>query len=202
EDGEPHPTGHRLVNPEYAATLRLIAEQGADAMYTGALADEIVREVKENPLGVGRLTREDLAGYVAHATAPLCTPYRGFRVCGPRLPSSGGVTVQQILGMLGGFDLAALADDPPSAIHLYAEAARLAFADGALYLADPEFVDVPIAGLLDPAYLARRAALIDPERATRNVEAGEPTAAAVELAPSAPQQKVSTSHFSIVDPWG
>src|SRR5690606_39145138 len=203
-DGEPHPTGYRLVNPEYAESLRLIAEEGADAMYTGALADAIVREVRENSLGPGRLAPEDLARYAAHASEPLCSPYREWRVCGPQLPSSGGVTVQQILGILAWFDLAALADDTPRALHLYAEAARLAFADRARYLADPEFVDVPVAGLLDPAYLERRAALIDPERAMRNVEAGTPPDAgtALLLAPSRPQEMVSTSHFSIVDPWG
>ena len=203
-DGEPHPPGYRLVNPEYAATLRLLAEEGADAMYTGALADAIVREVRENSLRPGRLAREDLERYAAHESEPLCSPYREWRVCGPQLPSSGGVTVQQILGMLERFDLAALAADDPSAMHLYVEAARLAFADRARYLADPEFVDVPVAGLLDPGYLERRAALIDPSRAMRNVEAGVPpeAAAALRLAPSRPQERVSTSHFTIVDPWG
>ena len=204
-DGEPHPPGYRLVNPEYAATLRLLAEEGADAMYSGALADAIVRKVRENSLRPGRLAPEDLEGYAAHASEPLCSSYRGWRVCGPHPPSSGGVTVQQILGMLERFDLAALAADEPSAMHLYIEAARLAFADRARYLADPEFVDVPVAGLLDPDYLERRAALIDPERAMRNVEAGVPpsaAAAALRLAPSRPQERVSTSHFTIVDPWG
>src|SRR5690606_12963410 len=137
EDGEPHPTGYRLVNPEYAATLRLIAEEGADAMYTGALAEAIVREVRESSRGAGRLTLEDLEGLAPHASALPCSPSRAFRVCGPQLPSAGGVTVQPILGMLAGFELDALADDPPSALHLYVEAARLAFADRALYLADP-----------------------------------------------------------------
>src|SRR5690606_37459605 len=108
-----------LVNPEYAATLRLLAEEGADAMYTGALADAIVREVRENSLRPGRLAREDLERYAAHESEPLCSPYREWRVCGPQLPSSGGVTVQQILGMLERFDLAALAADDPSAMHLY-----------------------------------------------------------------------------------
>ena len=204
EHGEPHPTGYRLVNPEYAASLRLIAEQGADAMYTGALADAIVRAVRESALGPGRLTRADLEGYAAHKTEPLCSPYREWRVCGPQLPSSGGITVQQILGMLAHFDLGALGVDSPAALHLYAEASRLAFADRARYLADPAFVDVPVAGLLDAGYLAERAALLDPDRALRNVEAGEPPepCCAVQYAASGPQEMVSTSHYSIVDPWG
>jgi len=202
-DGEPHPTGYRLVNLDYAATLRLIAEEGADAMYTGALAHAIVHEVRENSLRPGRLALEDLEQYAARETEPLCSPYREWRVCGPQLPSSGGITIQQILGVLAHFDLAALRDEPSAVLHLYAEAARLAFADRARYLGDPDFVDVPVEALLDPAYLESRAALIDPERAMRNVEAGAPPAAAAwRYAPSAPQRMVSTSHFTIVDPWG
>jgi len=203
ERGEPHPTGYRLVNPEYAATLRLIAEQGADAMYKGPLAEAIVRAVRDNPLRAGRLTLEDLERYEAHRGEPLCTPYRERRVCGPRPPSSGGVTVQQILGILGHFDVAATADDPSKTIHLVAEAARLAFADRAQYLGDPDFVDVPVEALLDPRYLERRASLIDPERAMRRVEAGVPSSSAAgRYAPSLPQAMVSTSHFSIVDAQG
>jgi gamma-glutamyltranspeptidase / glutathione hydrolase len=203
DDGEAYPTGHRLVNPEYAASLRLIAEKGAEAMYTGELAEAIVREVRGNALRAGRLALEDLSGYDARKTEPLCSPYRQWRVCGPRLPSSGGIAVQQILGMLSRFDLASVAHDSPEAIHWFAEAARLAFADRAEYLADPDFVEVPVAELLDPAYLERRAALIDPERAIRNVAAGEPRpGTARRHAPSAPQEIVSTSHFSIVDAWG
>jgi gamma-glutamyltranspeptidase / glutathione hydrolase len=203
ESGEAYPTGHRLVNPEYAASLRRIAEDGAEAMYTGTLADAIVAEVHGNGLRAGRLAREDLAGYEARKTAPLCSPYRQWNVCGPRLPSSGGIAVQQILGMLSRFELDAVAPDSPEAIHWFAEASRLAFADRAEYLADPDFVDVPVAELLDRAYLERRAALIDPERAMRNVSAGEPRpGTAGRHAPSAPQEVVSTSHFSIVDAWG
>lgn len=202
EDGEPHPTGHRLVNEPYAQTLRRLAEDGADAMYTGELAREIVREVRENDVRAGRMTLRDLRRYEAGKVEPLCSAYRVWRVCGPRPPSSGGVTVQQILGLLDGFDLAAAADDPPAAIHLVAEASRLAFADRAQYLADPRFVDVPVAGLLDDSYLARRASMIDRDRAMGAVTAGEPAGASARLAPSAPQEVVSTSHFSIVDASG
>jgi gamma-glutamyltranspeptidase / glutathione hydrolase len=203
EQGKAHPVGHRLVNPEYAATLRLLASQGAEAMYTGELAREIVREVRDNSVLAGRLTLEDLAGYEARRSAPLCTPYREWRVCGPQLPSSGGVTVQQMLGILSHFDVAAAALDSPTTLHLLTEAGRLAFADRSLYLGDPEFVDAPVAALLDPAYLARRAALIDPHRAIGNVTAGEPAQARRwEFSASPRQELVSTSHFSIVDGWG
>ncbi len=203
DDGEALPTGHRLVNPEYAATLRRIAEHGADAMYTGPLAEAIVRAVRESALRPGRLALADLERYEARRGQALCTSYRERRVCGPRPPSSGGITVQQILGILAHFDVAATADDPPTTVHLVAEAARLAFADRARYIGDPDFVDVPVDALLDPAYLERRASLIDTERAMRSVEAGVPVAgAAARYAPSLPQTMVSTSHFSIVDAEG
>lgn len=201
--GEPHETGHRLVNREYAAALELLAAAGADAMYTGELAAAIVEEVRHNSVLAGRMTLADLAAYEAHATPPLCTPYRAWRVCGPQLPSSGGVSVQQILGILQSFDLTEAHDAAALSIHLVAEASRLAFADRNLYLADPAFVDVPVQGLLSPAYLERRARLIDPARALSSVSAGTPPARiAWRFAPSKLEERVSTSHFSIVDQWG
>jgi gamma-glutamyltranspeptidase/glutathione hydrolase len=203
ENGEPHPVGYRLVNKEYAATLRLLAEKGAEAMYTGELAREIVDRVRNNPLRAGRMTLDDLAGYRAEKGPPLCTPYRQWRVCGPQLPSSGGVTTEEILGILAHFPLAETRDDPVRTIHLVAEASRLAFADRSRYLGDPAFVDAPVAGLLDPGYLAERAALVDPEHAHLRVEAGEPAGArAWNYAPSPEQLVKSTSHYSIVDSYG
>jgi gamma-glutamyltranspeptidase / glutathione hydrolase len=124
-------------------------------------------------------------------------------VCGPQLPSSGGVTTQQILGMLSGFDMAALREQPVRAIHLFAEANRLAFADRNLYLGDPAFVADPVAALLDPRYLRARAALIDPAKAAPSVAAGMPLPlAAWQYAPSAAAERPSTSHFSIADKFG
>ncbi|HEY8521450.1 MAG TPA: gamma-glutamyltransferase [Gammaproteobacteria bacterium] len=204
ENGEARPTGYRIVNEEYAATLRLLAANGVEPMYTGELARAIVDEVRNNPITPGRLTLEDLAAYRAHETAPLCTPYRAWRVCGPQLPSSGGVTVQQILGILQSFDLAAAeARNEARAIHLVAEASRLAFADRNLYLADPAFVEGPVEALLSPAYLRERAALIDPERAAPSVAPGRPQPQiAWEYAPASPHDRPSTSHFSIVDAFG
>jgi gamma-glutamyltranspeptidase/glutathione hydrolase len=200
EQGEARPVGYLLVNKEYAATLRLLAEQGADAMYSGELARQIVDRVRDNPLRAGRMTLDDLAGYRAEKGPALCTPYREWRVCGPQLPSSGGVTTQEILGTLAHFPLAETRDDPVRTIHLVAEASRLAFADRSRYLGDPAFVDAPVKGLLDPAYLAERAALIDPDHAHLRVEAGEPQGArASNYAPSPEQLVKSTSHYSIVD---
>jgi gamma-glutamyltranspeptidase/glutathione hydrolase len=201
--GEPHPVGFNLKNPEYAAALRLLAAQGADAMHTGELAAAIATEVRDNNVRPGRMTLEDLAEYEAHVSAPLCTAYRTWRVCGPQLPSSGGVTTQQVLGMLSHFELPDFAAEPVRAIHLFAEANRLAFADRNLYLADPSFVAAPVAALLEPRYLRARAGLIDPAKALPTVAAGDPLpAAAWEFAPGAGAERPSTSHFSIVDAFG
>jgi gamma-glutamyltranspeptidase / glutathione hydrolase len=203
EHGKAYPTGHRLVNADYASTLRMLAAEGADAMHTGELARAIVRAVRENAVLEGRMTLEDLERYAPRRSEPLCSAYREWRVCGPQLPSSGGVTVQQMLGILGRFDVAAEAPDATPTLHLLAEAGRLAFADRNLYLGDPDFVDAPVAALLDPGYLDRRAALIDPRRAIRNVTAGEPVQAGRwDFSASPRQELVSTSHFSIVDAWG
>lgn len=202
-NGEPRPVGYKLKNPDYAATLRLLAAQGAEPMYSGELAAAITRTVQQNSVRPGRLTLDDLKGYRAHESEPLCSPYRQWRVCGPQLPSSGGVTTQQILRMLGRFDLGEVRNDPVMSIHLIAEASRLAFADRNLYLGDPAFVQVPVAGLLDARYLDSRAAAIDYKRALPSVKAGKPDGvAAWDFAPSAAGERPSTSHFSIVDASG
>jgi gamma-glutamyltranspeptidase/glutathione hydrolase len=203
ENGRARPTGYRLANPEYAATLRTLASDGADAMYSGPLAEAIVDTVTNNSLIAGPMTLEDMRDYRAHKTDALCTPYREWRVCGPQLPSSGGVTVQQILGILAPFDLAAIDADSPQSIHLVAEASRLAFADRNFYLGDPDFVDAPVSALLERAYLDRRASLIDRSAAMRAVAPGTPAnVVAWNYAPSKFSDLASTSHFSIADQWG
>ena len=202
-DGNPYETGHLLVNKEYAETLRLLAAEGAEPMYTGELAKQIVDRVHHNAIGEGYMTLEDLAAYQPEELEALCSPYREWQVCGPQLPSSGGITMGQMLGLLERFDLGALRDDPVEAIHLFAEAGRLSFADRNLYLADPKFVDVPVEGLLDPAYIRQRSALIDPDKALGKVTAGRPLPAVASIyAPSPVSDLKSTSHFSIVDKYG
>ena len=201
--GEPHPVGHLLKNPEYAATLRALAAGGAEPMHTGELAVAIADKVRNNNVRPGRMTEQDLESYEAHVSPPLCTPYRAWRVCGPQLPSSGGVTTQQVLGMLAQRELPDIHVEPVQAIHLFAEANRLAFADRNLYLGDPEFVAAPVAGLLDAGYLRARASLIDPGKAMATVAPGDPLpAAAWDYAPGAASERPSTSHFSIVDRFG
>ncbi len=202
-NGEPHPVGYRLRNPAYAAALKMLAAGGAEPMHTGELAAAIAAEVRDNNVRPGRMTPQDLASYEANVSPPLCTPYRSWRVCGPQLPSSGGVTTQQVLGMLSHFELPDIRKEPTQAIHLFAEANRLAFADRNLYLGDPQFVAAPVAGLLAPSYLRARAALIDPTKAMATIAPGEPLpAAAWQFAPGAPSERPSTSHFSIVDRFG
>jgi gamma-glutamyltranspeptidase/glutathione hydrolase len=202
-NGEPRPTGYRLVNAHYAATLRALAAGGAEVMYTGELAQAIVAAVRDNPVGAGRMTIEDLRGYAPRVSEPLCGAYREWRICGPQLPSSGAVTVQQILGILEPFELHETEPYSAGALHFIAEASRLAFADRNLYLADPHFVDVPVEALLSSRYLRQRGALIDREAALESVAAGTPDpTTAWRYAPGAAFEVASTSHLSIVDAWG
>jgi gamma-glutamyltranspeptidase / glutathione hydrolase len=202
-DGEPHPVGYVLKNPQFAAALRVLAAHGAEPLYTGELAAAIAATVRDNNVRPGRMTTEDLAKYRAHASQPLCTAYRTWKVCGPQLPSSGGVTTLEVLGLLSAFDLGRLRDRPAEAIHLFVEANRLAFADRNLYLGDPEFVDAPVTELLAPGYLRERAALIDPAKAMQKAVAGAPhPGVAWQFAPGTASERPSTSHFSIADRFG
>jgi len=169
-DGAPLPVGHRLRNPALAETLRMIARRGADALHDGPLAEAIVNTVRtaQTP---GDMTLADLRAYRPVRRQPVCAPYRVWTVCGMGPPSSGGIAVGQMLGMLQRFDLPALPPDDGQVAHLLAEAGRLAFADRNAYVADADFVDVPVAGLLDGAYLAARSQLIDPAHAAADATA-------------------------------
>ncbi|HEX7967543.1 MAG TPA: gamma-glutamyltransferase, partial [Stellaceae bacterium] len=197
-DGTPKAT---LANPELAATLRLVAEGGADAFYTGPVARDIVATLRAQPASPGDLAESDLAHYEAKERAPVCGYYRIYHVCGMGPPSSGAVTLLEMLGLLERFDLAR--DKPPSveAVHLFAEAGRLAYADRARYLADGDFVAIPLRGLLDADYLQARARLIDGEHAMPGpAQPGDPPGShardgGMAEAPELP----STSHISIID---
>src|SRR5690606_6110939 len=150
----------------------------------------------------GALRVEDLAAYAVREAEPLCRPYRHYRVCGMPPSSSGGIAVLQMLGILSHFDLRSVRPGSAEAAHLLAEAGRLAFADRNRYVADDRFVPVPVEGLLDPAYLARRAALIRSEVSMRRAQPGTPAGAPPALAPSAATHEARTSHLSIVDAAG
>lgn len=199
-DGDAKPVGMRLKNPGLAATFRRIAAEGADAFYRGEIAADIVRAVTGAAPNPGRLSLADLAGYSPRAVEPVCAPYRLARVCGMGPPSSGGVTTLQILTILERFDLGALQPGSADAVHLIAEASRLAYADRAHYLADDAFVPVPVKGLLDDGYLAARAELIISEKSMGIAAPGRPPGArAAPDAPNPANDAPSTTHISVVD---
>lgn len=200
-EGEPLPVGHRLRNPALARTLRAIAEDGADALHRGPLAEAIVATVRGHADRPGDMTLADLRDYSPVRRDPVCGPYRLWVVCGMGPPSSGGIAVAQMLGMLERFDVAALPAEDPQVAHLLAEAGRLAFADRDAYVADADMVPVPVEGLLDPGYLAVRALHIDPERAGPEAAPGQPRGM-VRTAAGAAWDRPSTTQVSIVDAWG
>lgn len=203
KDGAPLAVGATLRNPAYAALLRTVATDGADAFYDGPIAEDIVRAVRRHPGGPGDLSMRDMRSYQAKERTPVCTDWRDHRVCGMGPPSSGGIAVAQMLGMLDGTGLEDLPAEGPETAHLLAEAGRLAFADRNRYVADADFVPVPVAGLLDPVYLRARGRLIAPAKAMDDAEPGTPPgldgpARQEGLEPERP----STSHLSIVDAAG
>ena len=216
-DGTPKATGTLLKNPALANVFKRIAKEGPDALYQGPIADEIARKVQGHR-NAGSLSQADLKGYTAKERTPLCTDYKQWKVCGMPPPSSGGVAIAQILGTLQALEARdpALAIAPmlpvksPSpagleptleAVHLLAEAGRLAFADRALYVADADFVPVPVAGLVAPDYLAKRAALIG-ERSMGIAKPGVPAGIQVAYAPDRSPLRISTSQVVAVDDLG
>ncbi|MEM1200824.1 MAG: gamma-glutamyltransferase [Pseudomonadota bacterium] len=193
------PVGHILKNPAYAETLRTIAENGAAGFYEGPVAKAIVEAVRGHATNPGTMTLEDLAAYQAKRREAVCAPYRTYRVCGMPPPTSGGLTSLMILKMLERFDLAALKPGSLEAVHLISEASRLAFADRGAYMADSDFVDVPVKGLLDPNYLSSRSALIDPAKAMARAEPGTPPGVEKKKTAIDDLTRPGTTHLSIVD---
>ncbi|MEX0310106.1 MAG: gamma-glutamyltransferase [Tateyamaria sp.] len=201
--GSPLSVGATLQNPDYAETLRSMATQGADAIYTGAIAADIVETVQSAPGNPGVLSTLDLAIYQVKERAPVCVEYRAHDVCGMGPPSSGALTIGQILGMLDGSDLAALGPDNPESWRLIGDASRLAFADRGRYMADSDFVPMPTAGLVDPSYLSDRATALNGDAALENALPGTPTFDhSLNWANDESLELPSTSHISIVDSFG
>lgn len=199
-DGNPLPAGHILKNPAFADTLRQIAQDGSGAFYQGQIAKDIVAAT-HTEVNAGILTTEDFAQYEVKQRPPVCATYRIWQICGMGPPSSGGLTVGQILRLLEPFDLG---QGGPSAAsyHLLAEASKLAFADRGLYMADSDFVPMP-KGLLNHAYLAERAKLIDPAHAMSKAKPGTPPWDEAQIwAPDTQPEKAGTSHFVVVDSYG
>ena len=196
--GEPFPVGTVIRNPELAATLTAIAEDGPEAFYTGTLPQKIAAEVAADTPKPGALRVQDIAEYEAVQRDGVCLDYRAHRVCSMGPPTSGGIAVLQILGMLERYDLADLGVRNPETWHLFVEAQRLAYADRELYLADSDFVSVPVQGLLDKTYLAQRSALISPETRNSQIVAGTPRGAQARADGDEPEES-GTSHIAAVD---
>ncbi|MAY68006.1 MAG: gamma-glutamyltransferase [Rhodospirillaceae bacterium] len=204
-DGEaPKPAGTILKNPDLADTLDRIAEKGADAFYSGDLARAMADAVTNAPVHPAVMTVADISSYQAKKRPAVCADFRGYKVCGMGPPSSGGLAVGQTLGLLDHLPLAGTTPDSAQALHLIAEAERLAFADRAGYVGDRDFVPVPVEGMVDPGYLARRARLIDPMKAKDGlIDPGRPPGAqAAYPGPQDPLKGLSTAHMSIVDRFG
>jgi gamma-glutamyltranspeptidase/glutathione hydrolase len=199
-DGNPKQAGTRLTNLALAETLRIVANGSAPAFYTGGLARAMVRAVAQNGTP-GPLSLDDLKNYRAAKREPVCAPYRAFKVCGMGPPSSGGIAVAQILGMIERFDLRQTSPNSLPAIHTLLEAERLAFADRGRYVADADFEDVPVAKLVDRKYVATRSKLISGERSMGKAEPGRFQRAAMR-APDTTSEIPATTHMVVVDAAG
>lgn len=205
QDGKPRAVGSRLVNEPLAETLRTIAAGGADAFYSGAIARDIVAAVQTTGARPGGLTLDDLANYQAVQRDPVCGLYRMYRVCGMGPPSSGGIAIAETLGILDRFNLKAYAANSVPAIHLISEASRLAFADRNRYVADADFVDVPVKGLTDPRYLRQRARLVSTDQSMGKADPGRPDGVSLDLrlrGMDLTRELPGTTHISVVDAAG
>ncbi len=199
-DGDALPVGHWLVNKAYAKVLKHLAQDGANAFYGGSIAKRIAMSVQHSERDPGIMTVQDLNTYKAHPRDPVCNLYRQSKICGMGPSTTGGITVAMIMGMLERFNLKQYGPGSTQAHHLFIEASRLAHKDRGQYIADPSFVNVPVQGLINRQYLAKRSQLIDTQERTGSVEPGEP--------PQMPKKKSafddstelpSTTHLSIVD---
>ncbi|MFJ4290049.1 gamma-glutamyltransferase [Cupriavidus sp. NPDC089707] len=215
--GKPKPAGTMLKNPKLAQTLRDIARRGAGVLYGGPIAQDIVAKVNGSA-NRGSLSMADLRGYRAKQRVPVCTDYKRWKICGMPPPSSGGIAIAQILGTLQALEtknpkyaLAALkpqnvntpaqVEANPDAVHAIAEADRLAYADRGLYVADADFVQIDVAGLVNPNYLASRAELIG-DKSMGKAQPGVPPGPAVAYAPDRSPPRISTSQIVAVDDRG
>lgn len=205
-DGEPLEVGTTLKNPALAAILRRIAEEGSTAFYEGEVAEDLVEQVQSHPVRPGKISLDDISGYQSLEREPLCTPWQQWEVCGFPPPSSGHLTIMQILGMLDQQPLleAPLENGVTSSgwLHQFLEASRLAFADRGRYIADPDFVEAPGGDwslMLAPDYLGKRSELIGEESMGESAEPGNPGELTVSFASQPVQPEYGTSHISIVD---
>ncbi|WP_260286220.1 gamma-glutamyltransferase [Peribacillus aracenensis] len=204
-DGKPLKEGDTLVQPDLAKTFKLLKKQGSKAFYKGEIGEALTKEVQKRE---GTMTTEDLQNYEVKEREPIKSEYRGFEVVGAASPSSGSLTVLQILELMEGYDVQKMGANTPEYLHYLTEAMHLAFADRAAYMADEDFYDVPTKGLLDEDYIKERRKLINPNRSTADVKAGDPWKYEGKEPPSMKKVKEEktpigqTTHFSVMDKWG
>ncbi len=197
-DGSAYAVGDLVRNPAQAALLQRLAARGPDSFYVGPEAQKLVATVNGAARNPSKMTTGDLASYDAKPRTPVCIAYRANRVCSMAPSSSGGLTVLMILKQLERFDMTGLGKDNPTAWHLFAESSRLAYADRNMYVGDPDFVKVPVAGLLDAAYLRSRSMLISPTATMPSVSAGTPPGAPPRI--EAPVSEVAgTTDLAVAD---
>jgi len=191
EGGQPYDVGELLIQKDLAQTLRLIAEKGQDAFYTGAIADKIVAVMQANG---GLISKEDLAQYSPVLRKPIRGTYRGYDIYSMPPPSSGGVHIVQILNILEAYPISYLGHNSAATLHLMAEAMKLAYADQSKHLGDSDFVPVPVKGLISKSYAAALRGQIDQYRATPSITVlpGEP----------GKYESNNTTHFSVIDKEG
>lgn len=201
-EGTPRAVGSRVINAELADTFAAVAAEGPSALYGGKRAEAIARTVAAATPRPVPMTLADVTSYAAKDRPPVCGSYRRYRICGMGPPSSGGIAVLQMLGMLERFDLKALGLRNPVTWHLFVEAQRLAYADRELYAADSDFVSVPVRGLIDKGYLADRGKLLSPDASLALVTAGKPAGAPLALADGDEPEDHGTSHLAAVDASG
>jgi len=197
-NGEVIQAGDLLKNPKLATVYKSIAKEGVDVFYKGWIAKKIVNAVQNAEIEPGRLSLADLEQYKANQVDAICGEYRVYNVCGMAPPSSGGIAVIQMLELLNHFDLGKEEPNSVEALHLFTQSSKLAFADRDKYVADPAFSNVPVAGLLESSYIAKRAKLINQQQDMGKAIAGTPQGS-LALGLDNAIERPSTSHFSIVD---
>ena len=203
-NGKPLEEGDILNQPDLAKTLKLIQKEGSQAFYTGEIGKALVKEVQKRG---GTMTEEDLKNYVVKEREPIESTYRGFKVVSAAPPSSGGLTVLQILKLMEGFNVQKMGVNTPEYLQHLTEAMHLAYADRAAYMADEDFYDVPSKGLIDEKYLEERRKLINPEKATADVKEGDPwkyegKETLSQITGKEENPIGQTTHFSVIDKWG
>ncbi|GLR74024.1 gamma-glutamyltransferase [Aliivibrio sifiae] len=200
QDGSPIKAGQQLKNPDYAKTLQVISEQGAKAFYQGKIAQDIVNTVRNETSNPGVLNLIDFTAYQVKEREPVCAPYRQYSICGMGPPSSGALTLGQIMGVLSHYPISSMGKDNVQSWRLLGDASRLAFADRGKYMADSDYVPMPTQGLLDSNYLEKRAELLKGKEALTKTSAGSPPwSHAKNYALDEAIELPSTSHLSIVD---